>query len=186
MFKNQFMYNITREQAAVMLNISTRSVDRYIKSWKLRSKKDWKIVYIHSTDIDNIVNPNQKQKIIIRETEDKIETKEISKPSKEIFVIYENLKNEIIKKDEEIKLLNQEIWKMQEVLKNSISMIEFKKSQYLLEESKNSLTQDLEITKKELEIKNKEVKEEKNLNYILLSSIIILIILLWVVWFVKI
>jgi excisionase family DNA binding protein len=32
-------YNITREVAAKMLNISTRTIDRYIKSGKLSYKK---------------------------------------------------------------------------------------------------------------------------------------------------
>ena len=32
-------YNITREVAAKALNISTRTIDRYIKSWKLSYKK---------------------------------------------------------------------------------------------------------------------------------------------------
>ncbi len=32
-------YNVTREVAAKTLNISTRTVDRYIKSWKLSYKK---------------------------------------------------------------------------------------------------------------------------------------------------
>jgi type IV secretory pathway TrbL component len=75
---------------------------------------------------------------------------------------------------------------MEEVVKNSISMIEFKKSQFLLEESKNSVVIDLENTKKELETKNIEFKKERSLNYILLSSLVVLIILSLILWFVKI
>jgi excisionase family DNA binding protein len=40
------MYKYTRQEAAELLGISTRSVDRYIKAGKLRSKKDGKIVYL--------------------------------------------------------------------------------------------------------------------------------------------
>jgi type IV secretory pathway TrbL component len=75
---------------------------------------------------------------------------------------------------------------MEEVVKNSISMIEFKKSQFLLEESKNSVVIDLENTKKELETKNIEFKKERSVNYILLSSLVVLIILSLILWFVKI
>ena len=46
------------------------------------------------------------------------------------------LKEEIDKKDNEIKDLTFKIGKMEEVVKSSISVIEFKKNQYLLEESK--------------------------------------------------
>jgi DNA-binding transcriptional regulator LsrR (DeoR family) len=33
------MYNLTRQEVASKLNISTRSVDRYIKAKKLRAQK---------------------------------------------------------------------------------------------------------------------------------------------------
>lgn len=49
------MYQVTREEASSMLNLSTRSIDRYIRSGKLRSKKEGKIVYIHQEDIDNFL-----------------------------------------------------------------------------------------------------------------------------------
>ena len=75
---------------------------------------------------------------------------------------------------------------MEEVVKNSISMLEYKKTQFLLEESKNSLYSDLEVTKKELENKNLALKEEKKLNYILIITTVLLFIVLVIVWMVKI
>lgn len=78
------------------------------------------------------------------------------------------------------------IGKMEEVVKNSISMLEFKKNQFLLEESKNSLHSELENTKKELENKNTTLREEKKLNSILIITTVILFIVLVVVWMIKI
>ena len=71
---------------------------------------------------------------------------------------------------------------MEEIVKNSISMIEFKKTQFLLEESKNSLNSDLENTKKELENKDVLLKEEKKLNYILIGIAFVLFIALVIIW----
>jgi predicted site-specific integrase-resolvase len=34
------MYKLTRKEASELLNMSTRSIDRYIKSGKIRIKKD--------------------------------------------------------------------------------------------------------------------------------------------------
>ena len=48
------MYTYTRQDVAELLWISTRSVDRYIKDWKLRSKKEWKIVYVNNEDVKNL------------------------------------------------------------------------------------------------------------------------------------
>ena len=48
------MYTTTRQAAADILGISTRSVDRYVKAGKLRCKKEGKIIYIHTQDIQNL------------------------------------------------------------------------------------------------------------------------------------
>lgn len=70
------MYKLTRQEAAEELNISTRSIDRYIKSWKLRAKKQWKIVYIHSQDIENMLwKWKTKQEVIIDNSSSKKEKK---------------------------------------------------------------------------------------------------------------
>jgi len=186
------MYKTTREEASKILNISTRSVDRYIRSWKLRSKKDWKIVYINDDDIDNFLWLwKHKQEIIINNSlnENTSETNLVSSDENNhnnIMLIFNNLKNDIKQKDEEIKEMSVKIWRMEEIVKNSISMIEFKKSQFLLEESKNSLTIDLDNTKKDLEIKTLKLKEEIKTSYILLWIIIAIFILLIIVWFMKI
>jgi hypothetical protein len=50
--------------------------------------------------------------------------------------IYSDLKQEILKKDEIIQTLAMRVGKAEEVAKNSISINDFKKSQFLLEESK--------------------------------------------------
>lgn len=184
------MYKITREKAANMLNVSTRTVDRYIRAWKLRSKKEWKIVYINEDDINNFLwIGRKKQEVIIWQANIKEEKSSVSLSKNDdgnFWIIFEKLRQEIKYKDEEIKNLSMKIWKMEELVKNSISMIEFKKTQFLLEESKNSLTLELENVKKELETKDINLKEEKKLNYILIVTSILLFIVLVIVWIIKI
>ncbi len=187
------MYKITREQASEELNMSTRSIDRYIRSGKLRSKKEWKIVYIHQSDIEKLQWKNSHQEIIVKDknikkTSSWFEKKEIIPQSHNSHLdqVYYDLKNELKEKDFEIKKLNIEIGKMQEIVKNSISLIDYKKSHFLLEESKSGLTIELEQIKKELEKKEGEIKEERKLNYIMITvTCILFFIILWI-WFIKI
>ncbi|MDP5039177.1 MAG: helix-turn-helix domain-containing protein [Candidatus Gracilibacteria bacterium] len=179
------MYKITRDEASLLLNLSTRSIDRYIKSGKLRSKKDGKIVYIHQDDIDNFLGSNKnKQEVIVKENIVVEEKKPVKKEVNNEMVnfIYQDLKSEIEKKDEEIKNLSVENGKLQEMIKSSISLIEFKKTQFLLEESKNGAITNLENTKKELTEKLQELNDEKKLNYILTITVVVLIILLIIIW----
>ena len=185
------MYKLTRQKAADKLNISTRSVDRYIKSWKLRSKKDWKIVYVHSSDIDNILGKwEKKQEVIIENPKKNKESKDIVRnndtASWTLNLIYKDLKKEIEKKDDIIRELSMRVWKTEEIAKNSISLMEYKKSQFLLEESKGYLNREIEDLEKDKEKLTNDLKYEKNSNILLIVFVIILLIIASIIWFIKI
>ena len=47
-------YSVDREKAAMLLGVSTRSIDRYIKSNKIRSRKLGKKLYLHDEDIERL------------------------------------------------------------------------------------------------------------------------------------
>lgn len=194
------LYKITRKKASKLLNISTRSVDRYIKAWKLRAKKDWKIILIHEDDINKLLSWNKKtQEVIIPKKEEKKTKKEwkqekiesskvsvIDDNNNSVEYIYNNLRNEIDKKDSVIQELSMRLWRAEEVAKNSISLIEFKKSQFLLEESRGYLNKEVdELNRYRRNLKLK-LKHEKKTNYILLAFTIILFITMVIVWFTKI
>lgn len=49
-------YTVDRYEAAKLLNCSTRTIDRYVHSGKLRSKRVGKKIYIHDEDIHIIKN----------------------------------------------------------------------------------------------------------------------------------
>ena len=193
------MYTLTRQEAATVLSVSTRSIDRYIRSGKIRSKKEGKIIYINNDDIERLKNWEKNQEVIIPQKVDKENRhneaikKEISyndnkqrSETKEVLEnIYQDLKKEIEKKDEVIQSLSLQLWKAEEVAKNSISLMEFKKSQFLLEESKGHLSWELEKIKSEKSKIEKELKYEKSTNNIMILFLIILLLLIAIIWFIK-
>jgi len=187
------MYNLTRQEVAEKLSISTRSVDRYVKSWKLRSKKIWKIVYINDSDVNNLDNPKNKTWEVITPSNSNNEKKENN--SSEIVTnneswvlneIYKDLKSEIEKKDAIIQELSMRVWKSEEIAKNSMSLMDFKKSQFLLEESKWHLNNKVSNLEKDNENLQEDLKHEKNTNIILIIFTFILLIISWILWFIKI
>lgn len=195
------MYKYTRQDVSDLLNISTRSVDRYIRSWKLRSKKDGKIIYIHSGDVDSIKNSWGAQEVIIPwKVEETVKAKEhivhnipITKEvgsawnsNTLLSNIYEDLKTQINKKDEIIQTLSVRLGKAEEIAKNSISLVEFKKSQFLLEESKGYLSNEVEGLKKDKNQLAKDLMYEKKTNHYMIAFLIFLLIFIWFVWFIKI
>ena len=206
------MYTYTRQDVAELLWISTRSVDRYIKAWKLRSKKEWKIVYVNNEDVKNLwwtwevkheiidkkeYEESKKEK---QQQEEKnievVEKKELPK-SKEIEVktnfktypldeVYYDVRNEIKQKDEVIQDLSIKLWRAEEIVKNSVSMIDFKRSQMLLEDSKTHLGSAISDLKTKNEDLEKKLKYEKTTNWILIITVIVLLTIAWAVWFMNI
>lgn len=199
------MYKLTRQDVADKLNISTRSVDRYIKSWKLRSIKEGKVVYVRQDDVDNLTwDWEIKQEVIVEKKQfqnnqfennpferNEINSQKLSTKSTEdvawtLWAIYSDLKEEIKNKDQLIQTLAMRVWKAEEVAKNSVSLLDFKKSQYLLEESKENLWKKLEELKAEKETLQSELKYEKTSNIILIVFVLILLAIAWTIWFMKI
>jgi hypothetical protein len=159
-----------------LLKISTRTVDRYVDSGKLRSKKEWKIVYINASDVENLSWTWKKKQEILIPKKAAFKTKSIKKVVQEISTkesfglnwVYSDLRNEIKEKDTFIAELSIRLWQAEEIAKNSVSLIDYKKSQFLLEESRSNLNQaiiDLESDKEDLE---KKLNTQKTNNWILI------------------
>ena len=88
--------------------------------------------------------------------------------------VYDDLREEIKRKDSLIADLWMRVWQAEEIVKNSVSLIDYKKSQLLLEESKSHLNQsiiDLESEKKELQ---GQLKYQKTNNIIMLLALVAL------------
>ncbi|PZM86708.1 hypothetical protein DLH72_00250 [Candidatus Gracilibacteria bacterium] len=196
------MYNYTRQEAADFLGISTRSIDRYIKSGKLRSKKEGKIVYVNDDDVKNMSgNSDTKHEIIDKEElqeikksqENNYEVEEVPVETKEIELktnfktyaldkVYDDLRAEIKQKDEVIQDLSIKLGRAEEIVKNSVSMIDFKRSQMLLEDSKTHLGSAISELKSKNEILEKDLKHEKTTKYILFITVLILFIISLIIW----
>lgn len=194
------MYTITRAEAAEKLAMSTRSIDRYIKAGKLRSKKEWKIIYIHAWDIENILGvwEDKKPEVIIPKEKPSYTAQVNQEPQTQstsimdaqsratLEKIYLDLRSEIKTKDQALQDLSIKLGQAQEIAKNSVSLIEFKKSQFLLEESKGHLSHEVSDLKEKSEHLEKKLKYEKSTNYILITFCILLTIGLGLLWFLKI
>ncbi len=143
------MYSYTRAEAAEVLAISTRSLDRYVKAGKLRSKKKGKIVYIKNEDVDKMAGKHKsKPQVIVGNTNNKTTTKSVATSqdinnSPTLSAIYTDLRKEAKQKDELIQNLSIRLGRAEEIAKNSVNLVEFKKSQFLLEESKGHLNKEL-------------------------------------------
>lgn len=187
------MYSYTRAEAAEILAISTRSLDRYVKAGKLRSKKKGKIVYIKTEDVDKMSwKHTTKTQVIVwgsNNSKENIKTVVASGEatnSGTLSAIYADLRKETKQKDELIQNLSIRLGRAEEIAKNSVNLIEFKKSQFLLEESKGHLNKELGELGKENKELQANLKYEKTTNIALMFIVIILLGVAATIWFMQI
>ena len=193
------MYTISRHEAADILSVSVRSIDRYVKSGKLRVQKDGKNILIHKDDIQALKTPTSipKQHVVVEDRnyqnqynnyQEPVQRSNFSqdvstkKEEAQLSHIYEDLKKDITKKDELIQTLAIRVGKAEEIAKNSISVHDFKKSQLLLEESKSVMSNELTDLKKEKQTLTESLKYEKQVKILLLIVSLILFCTLLFVW----
>lgn len=177
------MYSLSRDEVATILWISTRSVDRYIRRWNLRAQKQWKYIMIDADDVKKLSekNKNFHQVIVPRNSREHWGSWPVV-----IDQMYEEMKQDIKKKDERISELSYKLGKAEEVLNNSVSMIEYKKSQYLLEQSKEAIEKEISKVRDENENLEENIRREKQINIILFTIWILLFVTAILVWIVKI
>lgn len=196
-------FSLDRYAAADTLAISTRTLDRYVKAGKLRSKKVGKKVFVHDGDLDILKNE------LGREVDDSARQEDIEfiKPKAEdgeivffedvkkdtgfrrkpVLVDYQDLfedaQKRIDDKDRVIRELSYRVGQAEAELKNSVSMIEFKKTSYLLEAAKTKGDEEKAVAQKEVESIAKRLESEKTITSILAVALAILLLGFLGMWF---
>lgn len=181
------MYLIDRDETAKILNVSTRTVDRYIKSGKIRSQKKWKKIYLNNQDIEIIKNWwIQEDYEVIRpseKTEDSWFIIKALENTRSLNTLYEDAVRVIERKDEIIKDLSYKLWRAELELKNSIPILEYKKTTFLLESSNNKTTEEKKDLNNNIEYLKENIRNQQLINIILVSVFSILLIVVFIVWF---
>jgi hypothetical protein len=155
-------YNTTRESAAELLEISTRTLDRYVKSGRIRAKRRGKVLYLSDDDISTIKNgepelvrPTDRVKSTPKEfaTEEMPDIVIFDEPRETGFTrkrasadyrdLYEEAMRKMSDKDRIIQDLSYRAGHAESELKNSVSMIEYKKQSFLLESAKAKTEEDI-------------------------------------------
>jgi excisionase family DNA binding protein len=184
-------YIRTREEAAQFLEISTRTLDRYVKSWKIRSKRIGKIVYVHEEDVlgfkhgdPELIRPtdsvHKKSSAFVQDPELIIYDSSESNRNKDTSVSYKELYQDVLikvqEKDKVIQELSYRAGQAEAELKNSVSMIEHKKQTFLLESARTRTDEDIRAAEQKVtELQQELVKSQFSL-YILVALVTALLL----------
>lgn len=179
-------YWITRESAAKLLGISTRTIDRYIKSWKLSYKKVANKVLLAKEEIASLQEDygalhQEISTEVVKQTE-LTTPKTVSSVSPSLekaveekidkFMLIFNEKDKILEeKNKVIFMLQQRVWELEAKLKTMVALPDYTK------EKQEALLEKQKLEEKIAELKW-TVKREKSKSVWFLSVALIFILVL--------
>lgn len=183
-------YTIDRYEGAKILDCSTRTVDRYISAGKIRSKRMGKKVYLHDEDVRIIQNGGIQEDYIVLDSDGHMVTaphEESSFTRRPVMVDYKQLfddaQKSIERKDTLIQELSYRAGQAESELKNSISMIEYKKATMLLESSKMHNEEERRNLDKKIGEISFDLEQKNTTNIILMILVSVLFIVAVILWF---
>lgn len=191
-------YTIDRNEAALRLGVSTRTIDRHIQSDRIRTRRIGKKLFLEEDDVEQIraEDPARSEDDYeILDTSDmshKINTSnseilpssynkstEISADAKmalsEFSRIYTDAQGIIAKKDEIIKDLSYKIGKMENELQNAVNLAEHQKTTHLLETSKIQAQEENKHFSEKISGLEKEVQKK---NSFIIAMIVLFVLAL--------
>ncbi len=168
-------FTIDRVEAARRLSVSTRTVDRHIKSGKINTKRIGKKMFLDEDDIESLrkageASLSNENYVVILDTKDTSHTNssswEIIDPKKEkipnFATLYSDAQKIIAKKDEIIQDLSYRIGKVETELKSAIPLVEYRKTTFLLESAKLKSDTDATWLGNKIEFLEKEITKRNS------------------------
>jgi hypothetical protein len=184
-------YSVDREKAATLLGVSTRSIDRYIKSNKIRSRKLGKKLYLHDEDIERLRSGGIQEDFVImtgdsnsyadNQDEAVVTLHSTPKHTMRDMVnyrdLYDQANEKIAVKDKMIQELSYRLGQSETELKNTISLSEYKKATFLLESAKSQWEEEKSHMIEKVSFLENSLKRE----HILVKTLVITLMVTFVV-----
>lgn len=174
-------YSITREKAAKLLGVSTRTVDRYIRGGKLSYKKVANKVLLAKEELDllqndfSVLRQEVNSEIVGNQNSRSIATRSsieesIDEKIDKFFLIFKEKDKILEEKNKIIFMLQQRIGELENKINNMIALPDYNK------EKKDAIVEKEKLEQRIEQFKNK-FKSERNKNIVFVVILLIFIIL---------
>ena len=174
-------YTVTRNQAAALLWVSTRTIDRYVKSGKLSYKKVANKVILNEEELRILQNEfsSLRQEVsteLIWENDSSLSVRPITNMSSidekldKFYLIFQEKDKQIDEKNKIIFMLQQRIGELEAKIQTMIALPDYNKEKQQAIEEKRMLEEKLAKLKA-------RVKEQETKTYVVIIFAIIFIII---------
>ncbi len=185
---------VDRDEASSILKVSTRTVDRYIRKFRFKTRKDGRRVLIKRNDVDKIIERHIGQFVDIKLTmldkqvdsqkEAKIEVKDlkvesVKKSDKEEGVyqgLYIETKNELKEKQGRLDAATYRVGQLEAQVETMVPMLDYTRKEKELKEAKGAIEQKELEKLHELRKMEHKLKNERMAKWIYLSLVGLLLV----------
>jgi len=181
---------VDREEASDILKVSTRTIDRYIRKFRFKTRKDGRRVLIKRNDVDKIIEKHIGQFMDIKSatedtaTKDAVEVKDIKvesvKKSDNEEGVYKGLygeaKNELKEKQERLDAATYRVGQLESQVKTMVPMLDYTRKEKELKEAKTTIEQKELEKLHEVRRMEHKLKTERMAKYIYLSLVGLLLV----------
>lgn len=190
-----FAPDFNRKTAAEFLNVSLRTLDRFVQEKRLKSKKIGRFIRFSREDLEKVSFPATRlaQKTFPEIKEGPEESPPPIRESPTLFLtpheqniyqkLYEELRGEFKEQQKRLEGANYRVGHLEAQLKNAVPLLEFHKNQLEFKKLETGLKEENEGIKGKIKKTEQKLRKEKldKLAYlILLFAILLLQPILWV------
>lgn len=185
-------FSLDRESASRRLGVSSRTIDRHIQAERIRTRRIGKKMFLEEDDVEAlrmadparreedyiVISDENTQKAmpeIVSSSQNLMDPKQNNAALAEIVRIYEDARGLIAEKDATIQNLSYKLGKIESELSNSVPVLEYKKTTFLLENAKSKSDSDADTLSSKITHLESEISKR---NSALITLVILFILVL--------
>lgn len=182
---------VDRDEASAILKVSTRTLDRYIRKFRFKTRKDGRRILIKRVDVDRIIqdqigqfieqkqqNLDSQNQVVHNETaiavkDIKVESvrknEKVEKEEQVYHGLYNEAKKELKEKQERLDAATYRVGQLESQVKSMVPMLDYTRKEKELKEAKYAIEQK-EIEKTEmLEKMERKIRNERMMKWVYIS-----------------
>jgi hypothetical protein len=197
---------VDRDEASQILKVSTRTIDRYLRRYRFKTRKDGRRVLIRRVDVDQIIKDHIGHFVDIESSgltinlDNKNVDKEVSNVStikvKNVKIediregedsenvsdekvyknLYFNTKEELKEKQDRLEAATYRVGQLESQVKNMVPLLDYNRKEKELKETQLAIEQKAIEEKQKLEQMERKLKTEKIAKLIYLSLVGLLLV----------
>jgi len=206
---NKTLY-VDRIEASKLLKVSTRTVDRYMRKYRFKTRKDGRRVLIKRIDVDRIIKEHIGKLVDINDDNfndlmngsektdnvsnlavkdfkiKKIKQGEPGSVEERVYKdLYQEVKNELKEKQDRLEAATYRVGQLEAQTKNMVPMLDFTKKEKELQEAYVTIEQKNKQAGEAIEILQSKIRSERIAKWIYLSLVGLLLVaepILFLLW----